>query len=111
MKLTKLIEQRNTGKGNPNAIFQFVRPLNVHQKKLLNQIPSFNSRTMFPKRGVNMKDLSALTAHISYKFAMFMKHNERLIIRGMFTWSALMRKQPVRWLPNGIVGAGIRFRV
>ena len=76
------IEQRNTAKGNPNAIMQFGRPLNNRQQALLNQLPQYDSRTTVKKKSVKMSDLSALTAQTGDEFAMFTKGKERLIIRG-----------------------------
>ena len=62
------IEQKHTGKGNPNAVFGI--ELNNRQKDLLD------------KKSVNMADLSALTAHTGDEFALFTKGKNRLIIRG-----------------------------
>jgi len=76
------IDQRNTGKGNPNAVLHSGRPLNVRQQKLLDMLPEYNSRATVDKKDVNMKDLSALTAVTGVEFAMFTKGQERLIIRG-----------------------------
>jgi len=76
------IEQKHTGKGNPNAINTFGAELNNRQKELLEQLPEFDSRTTVPKDSVNMADLSALTAETGHEFAMFTKSNERLIVRG-----------------------------
>ena len=76
------IEQRNTGKGQPNAILHTGRPLNNRQQKLLEQLPGYDSQIIVPKKSVNMKDLSALTAETGDEFALFTKGNERLIIRG-----------------------------
>lgn len=76
------IEQRNTSKGNPNAILQIGRPLNNRQQKLLNSLPNYDSRITVHKKSVNMKDLSALTAHTGDEFALFTKGKERLVIRG-----------------------------
>lgn len=76
------IEQRNTGKGNPNAILQIGRPLNNRQQQLLSKLPSFDSRVIVTKNDVKMSDLSALTAVTGDEFAMFTKGGERLIIRG-----------------------------
>ncbi len=44
------IEQRNTGKGNPNAILQIDRPLNNRQQKLLEQLTGFDSQVIVPKK-------------------------------------------------------------
>ncbi|MGN0468923.1 MAG: hypothetical protein ACI4GY_09390 [Acutalibacteraceae bacterium] len=76
------IEQRNTGKGNPNAVLTFDVELNNRQKKILEALPDYNSRVTVKKNNVNMKDLAALTAVTGDEFAMFTKGNERLIIRG-----------------------------
>ena len=76
------IDQRNTGKGNPNAILHLDRPLNDRQQKLLYSLGSYESRVTVSKKDVNMKDLSALTAATGDEFAMFTKGQERLIIRG-----------------------------
>ncbi len=76
------IEQRNTGKGNPNAILTFGRPLNKRQSKLISLLTEYNSRVVVPKKTVNMRDLSALTAHTGDEFALFTKGNSRLVIRG-----------------------------
>ncbi len=76
------IEQRNTGKGNPNAVLTFGIDLNNRQKQLLALLTEFDSRITVPKKAVNMTDLSALTAYTGDEFALFTKGNERLIIRG-----------------------------
>lgn len=76
------IEQKHTGKGNPNAILIFDVELNNRQQKLLDALPEYDSRITVPKTSVNMADLSALTAKTGDEFALFTKGNERLIIRG-----------------------------
>ena len=76
------IEQRNTGKGNPNAVLIFDVDLNNRQKELLKVLPEFDSNCIIKKNEVNMKDLSALTAKPGVEFAMFTKENSRLIVRG-----------------------------
>jgi len=76
------IDQRDTGKGNPNAILHFDRPLNNRQQKLLDMLEGYDSKTTINKKDVSMKDLSALTAVTGDEFAMFTKGQERLIIRG-----------------------------
>ena len=76
------IEQRNTGKGNPNAIVTFGIELNNRQIRLIELLKNFDSRVIVKKRMVNMKDLSALTAFTGDEFAMFTKGGNRLIIRG-----------------------------
>ncbi|MGN0599706.1 MAG: hypothetical protein ACI4JK_07400 [Oscillospiraceae bacterium] len=76
------IEQKHTGKGNPNAILIFDVELNSRQEKLLKLIPEYDSRAIVPKDSVNMADLSALTAKTGDEFAMFTKGNERMVVRG-----------------------------
>lgn len=76
------IEQKHTGKGNPNAVLTFRIELNNRQKQLLERLPYFNSRLTVNKDKVNMTDLSAMTAQTGHEFAMFTKGTERLIIRG-----------------------------
>lgn len=76
------IEQRHTGKGNPNAILHFSVPLNNRQQQLLEQLPAYNSRVIVSKKSVSMADLAALTASTGDEFAMFTRRSERLIIRG-----------------------------
>lgn len=76
------IEQRNTGKGNPNAIIHADRPLNTRQRKILDRLPEYDSCVTLPKKDVNMRDLSALTAYTGDEFAVFTRKNERLLVRG-----------------------------
>lgn len=76
------IEQRNTGKGNPNAVLTFGVALNNRQDELLRQLPDLDSRVIVPKNKVKMSDLSALTAKTGAEFAMFTCKGTRLIIRG-----------------------------
>ena len=76
------IEQRNTGKVNPNAILSFGVSLNNRQQHLLEGLTDFDSRVIVPKKSVKLSDLSALTAYTGDEFAMFTKGGERLIIRG-----------------------------
>ncbi|MCM1577455.1 MAG: hypothetical protein NC078_01485 [Ruminococcus sp.] len=76
------IEQKHTGKGNPNAIMHYDVQLNSRQEKLLEQLPEFDSRVEVSKNSVNMPDLSALTAKTGDEFAMFTKGGKRIIIRG-----------------------------
>lgn len=79
------IEQRNTAKGNPNAILQFDRPLNNRQEKLLEELKEYDSKIIVKKKNVNMKDLAALTAYTGDEFALFTKDTDRLVIRGNST--------------------------
>lgn len=76
------IEQKHSGKGNPNAILHFDVELNGRQNKILELLPEYDSRVIVPKGEVNMTDLAALTAKTGDEFALFTKGNERLIIRG-----------------------------
>ncbi len=76
------IEQRNTGKGDPNAILHYGVELNNRQREILEQLPQYDSREIVPKKSVNMSDLAALTAKTGDEFALFTKGNKRLIIRG-----------------------------
>lgn len=80
--IDKPIEQRNTGKGNPNAVLLFDVELNNRQKKMLDELTKCDDRLIVNKRDVNMKDLSALTAKTGVEFAMFTNKSNRLIIRG-----------------------------
>lgn len=108
------IEQRNTGKGNPNAVLMFGVELNNRQKKLLEQLSGFDSKVIVPKKSVKMTDLAALTAYTGDEFAMFTNGNERLIIRGNFRSVNIdvetaknMAKQGYRW--SGHTHPGIDF--
>ena len=76
------IEQRNTAKGNPNAIVQYARPLNNRQKSLLDALPIYDSRVTVSKGDVNMRDLAALTAQTGVEYALFTRRGERMIVRG-----------------------------
>lgn len=76
------IERRKTESGNPSAITHFDVNLNKRQQKLLDKLPENDSQITVPKKSVNMKDLSALTAKTGVEYAMFTKGNERIIIRG-----------------------------
>lgn len=76
------IEKRNTSKGNPNAVLHVGASLNNKQQNILHNLPSYDSRVTVNKKSVNMKDLSALTAHTGDEFAMFTKGKERIIVRG-----------------------------
>lgn len=76
------IEQRHTGKGNPNAILHFDVELNNRQQRILDALPNPDSRITLQKGDVNMTDLSALTAKTGHEFALFTRNGERLIVRG-----------------------------
>ena len=80
--IEKPIEQKHTGKGNPNAITIYDRPLNNRQQHILDLIPDYDDRVVVNKKSVSMSDLSALTAKTGDEFAMFTKGRDRLIVRG-----------------------------
>lgn len=44
------VEQRHTGKGNPNAVLFFDIALNNRQQKLLEKLPKYYSRVSVPKK-------------------------------------------------------------
>lgn len=100
------IEQRNTAKGNPNAILLFDRPLNNRQQKLLDKLPMYDSTVTVHKNAVNMKDLSALTAVTGDEFALFTKGNERLIIRGNSRGVNVNIEKAVELRKNGFKWSG-----
>ena len=76
------IEKRNTGKGNPNAIEHFGRPLNNRQQRLDDALQGYDSKITVPKKDVNLKDIAALTANTNVEYALFTRKTERMIIRG-----------------------------
>lgn len=108
------IEQRHTGKGNPNAVLTFGIELNNRQKQLLELLTEFDSRVTVPKKSVSMTDLSALTAYTGDEFALFTKAGERLIIRGNaqsvnidIETAKQMAEQGYRW--SGHTHPGVDF--
>ena len=76
------IEQRNTGKGNPNAMEHFGRPLNNRQQCLDDALQEYNSKVTVSKKAVNLKDIAALTAKTNVEYALFTRKSERMVIRG-----------------------------
>lgn len=76
------IEQKHSGKGNPNAILHYGAELNNRQRKLLDKLPEYDSRVIVNRDDVNMSDLAVLTAYTGDEFAMFTKGSDRLVIRG-----------------------------
>lgn len=76
------IEQRNTGKGNPNAMEHFGRPLNNRQQRLDDALQEYNSKVTVSKKAVNLKDIAALTAKTNVEYAVFTRKSERMVIRG-----------------------------
>ena len=100
------IEQRNTGKGQPNAIIHTGRPLNSRQRRILDQLPHYDSRIVVQKKNVNMKDLAALTAETGDEFTMFTKGQERLIVRGNSTSVRIDTEQAVQLAQSGYKWSG-----
>jgi hypothetical protein len=100
------IEKRNTAKGNPNAILLFDRPLNNRQLNLLEMLKEYDSRVGVPKKSVNMKDLSALTARTGDEFALFTKGNERLVIRGNYNSVNIDIEQAIELNKSGYKWSG-----
>ncbi len=100
------IEQRHTGKGNPNAVLTFGVELNNRQKNLLEQLSEFDSRIVVNKKSVNMADLSALTAHTGDEFALFTKGKDRLVIRGNSSMVNLDTKQAEKLAEQGYRWSG-----
>lgn len=76
------IARRHTGKGNPNAIITFGRPLNNRQERLLSLLSNTDATVIVKKKFVKMADLAALTAKTGDEFAMFTRMGERFVIRG-----------------------------
>lgn len=104
IQMIENIEQRNSGKGNANAITHFGTGLNNRQQRLLEKLPEYDSQCSVKKKAVNMSDLSALTAETGSEFAMFTKGKERLIIRGNSTsvnvsraYAKRLKLQGYRW--------------
>lgn len=104
--IDKPIEQRHTGKGNPNAVLHFDVELNNRQQRLLDALPVYNSRTSIPKGDVSMTDLSALTAKTGDEFAMFTKEGTRLIIRGNSFRVEITPEEAYAMGKNGYVWSG-----
>ena len=82
MSIGSPIEQRNTGKGSPNAILHFDRPLNNRQQRILDALTEKDSRVIVSKKDIKLSDLAALTAKTGDEFALFTKKGERMIVRG-----------------------------
>lgn len=76
------ITQRNTGKGNPNAVVMYDLELNNRQKDLLDKLPYYDSRVLVEKNAIDLKDIAALTAKTGDEFAIFTNGSRRLIVRG-----------------------------
>jgi hypothetical protein len=76
------IDHVHTGKGRPNAITHFGKPLSNRQQALLDKLPDYESRAIVAKSDVSMKDLAALTAKVGVEFVMFTRGSRRLIVRG-----------------------------
>lgn len=98
------ISMRDTSRGRPNAISYLGVDLNTRQKRILEQLPNYDSRMTFRKKDVSMKDLAALTALTGHEFAMFTKGSERLIVRGTHDHcnitveqAELLKQQGYKW--------------
>lgn len=104
--IDKPIEQRHTGKGNPNAILHFDVELNNRQQRLLDALPAYNSRTSVPKGDVSMTDLAALTAKTGDEFAMFTREGTRLIVRGNSFRVEITPEEAYAMGRNGYVWSG-----
>jgi hypothetical protein len=76
------IDHTHTGKGRPNAITHFGKPLSNRQRALLDSLPDYEGRTIVAKSDVSMKDLAALTAKVGVEFAMFTRGSRRLVVCG-----------------------------
>lgn len=74
--------ERNPVNGNPTGITFFGGKLNNRQQKLLDLLPTFDSKIEVNKKDVSMTDLAAMTAASGVEFAMFTKGGKRLILRG-----------------------------
>lgn len=103
-KIASPIESRKHPTGIPAGIAVGGDPINSRQKRILDKLPEYDSRYVFKRREVSMKDLAALTAHTNVEFAMFTKGGERLIIRGERNSvnvdppkAAVLAKQGYRW--------------
>lgn len=82
VKISSPIESRKHPTGNPPGIAIAGDRISGRQAKILSKLPEYDSRYVFKKNEVSMKDLAALTAHTNAEFAMFTKGGDRLIIRG-----------------------------
>lgn len=100
------IEQKHTGKGNPNAILHFDVELNNRQQKILDALPEPDSRIALPKGDVNMADLAAMTAKTGHEFTLFTKNGERLIIRGNSNMVAITPEEAHLMGIDGYVWSG-----
>ena len=98
------IESRKHPTGDPAGIAISGYNISSRQQKVLDKLPGYDSKYIFKKRDVSMRDLAALTASEGVEFAMFTKGGERLIIRGD-AWSVnilpedakALARQGYRW--------------
>lgn len=104
--INKPIEQRHTGKGNPNAVLHFDVELNNRQQRLLDALPEYNSSASVPKGDVSMTDLAALTAKTGDEFAMFTREGTRLVIRGNSFRVEVTPEEAYAMGKNGYVWSG-----
>jgi A nuclease of the HNH/ENDO VII superfamily with conserved WHH len=78
----EIARPRQSGVGNPGAVFDNAAPLGARQTGLLNRLPADGSRIVIGKGEVSIQDIAALTARTGDEFAIFTKGNERMILRG-----------------------------
>ncbi len=78
----EIARPRQSGVGNPGAVFDRTAPLGARQNGLLNQLAGDGARITVPKDAVSIQDIAALTARTGDEFAIFTKGNERMILRG-----------------------------
>lgn len=104
--IEKPIEQRNSARGKPSAITHYDVELNTRQQRLLDALPSYNSRATVNKRAVSMSDLAALTAKTGDEFALFTRKNQRLIVRGNYYKVDIQREEAAALNAKGYVWSG-----
>lgn len=103
------IEQKHTGKGNPNAILIFDNiSLNNRQQTLLDHLPEYDSRVTVHRDSVNMPDLSALTAKTGDEFACSQKEMNVWLFAAIQQGLILVLKRQKSFRLRGINGADIR---
>ena len=68
--------------GNPAVMVYQGKGPNKRQERLLRQLPASGSWVQVAKKGVKLRDLSAMTLVTGCEFALFTKGQKRIIIRG-----------------------------
>ena len=102
----ELIENRFTGVGQPDDIYNHGRPLDSRQQRVLDKLPEAGSRATFRKEDVSMFDLSALTAKTGDEFAMFTAGSERVVMRGDKISIFLPEEDVMRMVARGYKWSG-----